>query len=105
MSGQIKADVYMKLRLHLRWGMYMRSSANDRGRPATKNFTLLLDASCRMISCNASFAAAWTVIELFGLWFLRTLVSFTTVPKPPWSCAMHAFPQLRAEGVGVLLGE
>ena len=57
MSGQIKADTYMKLRLHLRWGMYMRSSANDRGRPATKNFTLLLDASCRMISCNASFAA------------------------------------------------
>ena len=57
MSGQIKADTYMKLRLHLRWGMYMRSSANDRGRPATTNFTLLLDASCRMISCNASFAA------------------------------------------------
>ena len=23
MSGQIKADVYMKNRLHLRWGMYM----------------------------------------------------------------------------------
>ena len=23
MSGQIKADVYMKNRLHLRWGMYI----------------------------------------------------------------------------------
>ena len=60
MSGQIKADVYMKNRLHLRWGMYMRSSTYDRGRPAPKYFTLLLDASCRMISCNTSFAAAWT---------------------------------------------
>ena len=29
MSGQIKADVYMKFRLHLRWGIYMRSSVND----------------------------------------------------------------------------
>ena len=30
MSGQIKADVYMKFRLHLRWGIYMRSSVNDK---------------------------------------------------------------------------
>ena len=40
-------------------GNVYNSSANDRGRPATKNFTLLLDASCRMISCNASFACYW----------------------------------------------
>ena len=29
MSGQIKADVYMKFRFHLRWGIYLRSSVND----------------------------------------------------------------------------